>query len=105
MWAPAPIKEEKMIVRYKGYKAKVPVPLPIGVKSRMAVRETRWADPFVTLDEADALKLVKLDPHNFEIASDQDFKPTVGQEIKVVVTGPTPVKRGRGRPKANATAA
>ena len=83
-----------MKVKYLGHKPKMPVRLPIGCKGRSAVKQLLWADPYVELADADAQKLVKIDPRNFGIAS---VDSSAGVEIHEDMP---PVKKpGRGRPK------
>lgn len=57
-------------VRYKGHKPKMVVWFPIGVKSKSAIKEVKWADPLIEMHPQDAEKLVLLDPTNFEIVDD-----------------------------------
>lgn len=58
-----------MLVRYKGQKNGCPVKVPVGLKSHGAMKaaKTIWLRPTAELPDAEALKLVKLDPYNFEI--------------------------------------
>lgn len=85
-----------LTVRYKGHKPKVPVNLPVGAKRLSQIKETRFAQPYIDLPEADALRLVELDPHNFELAS-SEVMPKQG----LVILEP---KRKAGRPKKGANA-
>ncbi len=74
-------------VNYKGHKKNMPVQLPIGIKSQGGVRKTLYADPVVELEDKDAIALVKLDPHNFEIAGAKAAKaPKASTLVEVDVT-------------------
>ncbi len=64
-----------MLVRFKhfeqGHKPKgMPVVLPVGMKSksmRIRVGKTVWLNPTAEIPDEDALKLVSIDPFNFEL--------------------------------------
>lgn len=63
-----------MVVLYVGRKGKISVPYPIGAKRRGDTNKMLWADPELELSEADANKLVKLDPHNFRLSTNPPKK-------------------------------
>ena len=106
-------------VKYKNHKDAMPVNFPIGARSLSEISQVRFADPYLEMSDEDALKLVELDPYNFElwdgskpgkpgtntgteihavdtqeIPMDDVFAPTSGE-----VTEPKQAKRGR-KPKA-----
>lgn len=60
-------------VKYKAaVKAKIPVHLPIGAKTRSETKEIKWLaiNEHLELSDADAKALVALDSHNFEIVEE-----------------------------------
>lgn len=56
-----------MRVRYKGRKELMPVTFPVGEKRKSAIKEIKFADPYIDLTDDEARLLVELDPVNFEI--------------------------------------
>ena len=64
-----------MLVRYKGQKAKMPVVVPVGLKSKGAMRLAKvvWLAPIAELPDVEAIKLCSLDPNNFEIVEAADL--------------------------------
>lgn len=80
-----------MLIRYKNMHVKpsgCPIRVPVGLKSAALMKRAAlvWAKPFAELPDQEALKLVALDPYNFELVKEGDA-PIVGDPIPVAKEG------------------
>ena len=100
-----------MRVKYRGHKKRMPIWLPLGVKSRSAVEQELWADPYAELSLEDAATLCARDPHNWEIADeplnvgpiepvgepDESWNEPTVEVTLPAESEPAPVRRKPGR--------